>query len=140
MALDVGDVRTGVALSDPLQIIASPHGVLQNGPAGTVLEQVKALTEEYAPLCIVAGIPLTREGQRGPQAQKVLAFVEALKAMVPMEIVLQDERFTTAEAERMLISANVKRKKRKKVVDKIAATHILQSYLDRRASDRARGQ
>ncbi len=138
MALDVGEVRTGVAFSDPLRVIASPHGVLQADGAGTVIEKIQRLVKEYEPVRIVAGIPLDREGQPGPQAQKVMAFVEELRKAVSIEIVMEDERFTTASAQRMLISADMRRSKRKQVVDKIAATHILQTHLEREASQRAR--
>lgn len=138
MALDVGDVRTGVAMSDPLQTIASPHGVLQDDASGTVLAKVVQLVRDYEPICIVAGLPLTKQGETGPQAQKVQAFVETLRQQVAVPVVFEDERFSTAAAERMLISADMRRKKRKQVVDKIAATHILQLHLDRRAFQRAR--
>lgn len=138
MALDVGEVRTGVAFSDPLRIIASPHGVLQDDSAGTVIEKIQRLVAEYEPVRIVAGLPLDQRGQPGAQAHKVIAFVEELRKVVSVEIVLEDERFTTASAQRMLIGADVRRKKRKQVVDKIAATYILQTHLDRDATQRAR--
>ncbi|MBI2434381.1 MAG: Holliday junction resolvase RuvX [Candidatus Hydrogenedentes bacterium] len=132
MALDVGDVRTGVAVTDPLQMIASPHSVVREKSLAAAVDAVARLTAELEVVLIVAGIPLNREGQRGPQAEKVLRFLELLRAKVEVEIVTQDERFSTAEAERMLIGADVRRGKRKQVVDKIAATHILQTFLERR--------
>jgi len=140
VGLDVGDVRIGVAVSDPLRIIAQPHSVitrsthsLSNGDK--LWEQdiaaVRGVIEQTEAVRVVVGLPLNRAGRVGPQAEKVLQFVEQLRAAVDVEIVTQDERFTTAAAERMLIAANVSRKNRKKVVDKIAAHHILQVHLDR---------
>lgn len=136
LALDVGDVRTGVALSDPLQIIASPHSVIQKPSEDAVLDELGRILQETQPVRIVVGLPLNREGQPGPQAHKIMAFIEKLRAQTTIEIITQDERFTTAAAERMLIAADVRRKKRKQVVDKIAATHILQTHLDCQAARR----
>ncbi len=139
MALDVGDVRTGVALSDPLQMIASPHSVVQKPSLDATLAELKRIIAETEPVRIVVGIPLDQGGEHGPQARKILAFVERLRAETSAEIVTQDERFSTAEAQRMLISADVNRKKRKQVVDKVAATHILRTYMDRQAVLRRQG-
>jgi len=135
MALDVGEVRIGVAVSDPLGIIAQPYSVIAaSSPEGDV-DAVRNLVAETAAVRIVVGLPLNLEGQPGPQAQKVLAFVERLRAAVDVEVVTQDERYSTAAAQRVLRQAGVKRKKRKKVVDKVAAQHILQIYLDRQTKD-----
>ena len=95
MALDIGDVRTGVAVTDPLRIIASPHSVVEEPTPEAAVAAIRTLVEELAPVRIVAGVPLDREGKRGPQAEKTLAMVERLRAAVDVEIVLQDERFTT---------------------------------------------
>lgn len=139
MALDVGEVRTGIAVTDPLRIIASPHSVIETRSEAEDAARIAALAAELEVSCIVVGLPLNREGEPGPQARKVLAFVDALRAAASAEVVTQDERFSTAAAERMLIGAKVRRKGRKQVVDKIAATHILQAYLDRQASAARRG-
>ena len=132
VGLDVGDVRIGVAVSDPLGIIASPHSVITRTALPADLEAVATVVRESEAIGLVVGLPLDREGQPGPQAQKVLEFIEQLREKVTVEIVTQDERFSTAAANRMLIEANVSRKGRKKVVDKVAAHHILQTHLDRR--------
>ena len=139
LGLDVGNVRIGVALSDPLGIIAQPHQVIQCEGHEKDVETVRQIVEETGAVRIVVGIPLNREGQHGPQADKTMVFVKLLRDALDVEIVLQDERFSTAAAQKMLIQANVRRKKRKKVVDKIAATHILQVFLDRAANARQRG-
>jgi putative holliday junction resolvase len=131
VALDVGDVRIGVATSDPLGIIASPFTVIKCETPEKDLEAIKAVVLEREAVRVVVGLPLNQEGKPGPQAEKVLAFCEQLRAVLTVEVVTQDERFSTAAAQRMLIEANVSRKGRKQVVDKIAAQHVLQVYLDR---------
>ncbi len=129
MALDVGEVRTGVAVTDPMQIIASPHCVVKEKSLEAALDRVAALTRELEPVLLVVGIPLDREGKPGPQAEKIERFIEALEPRISVPVYRQDERYSTAGAERMLIDANMRRNKRKNVVDKIAATHILEAYL-----------
>lgn len=136
MALDVGDVRTGVALTDPLQLIASPHCVVQEKSLAATLETLARIIQDYEPVMIVAGIPLNQHGERGPQAEKVLRFLEQLRQRVTVEIVTLDERFSTAEAQRSLLAADMRRDKRKQVIDKVAAAHILQVYLERQTAQR----
>jgi putative Holliday junction resolvase len=133
MALDVGDVRIGVATTDPLRIIASPHSVIQHTSTEKDVEAIAKLVSDLGVVRLVVGLPLNQHGQPGPQAEKVLQFVDALKAKVDVEIVTQDERFTTAASQRTLIQADMRRKDRKKVIDKVAAQNILQTYLDRQA-------
>jgi putative Holliday junction resolvase len=127
----VGNVRIGVAVSDPLRIIAQPHSVITRSDPEKDVAAVRAVIEQAEAVRVVVGLPLNREGKPGPQAEKVLEFIRQLRAAVATEIVTQDERFTTAAAERMLIAADVSRRKRKGIVDKIAAHHILQTHLDR---------
>ena len=131
LALDVGDVRIGVASSDPLRIIASPYSVITRTSLDKDLEALRDVIAEREAVRVVVGLPLGIDGTPGPQAAKVLEFIEQLRTVTSVEIVTQDERFSTAGAQRMLIAANVSRKNRKKVVDKIAAQHILQIHLDR---------
>lgn len=140
VGLDVGDVRIGVALSDPMGIIASPHSVIETRSPKKDAEAIGDIVREQEAVRIVAGLPLDREGNVGPQAEKVLAFLDTLRGVTDVEIVTQDERYSTAAAERMLIGAGTRRKKRKKVIDKIAAAHILQTYLDREANRKKNDQ
>lgn len=133
MALDVGDVRIGVAMTDPLRIIASPHSVLQHTSLEEDAQAVARLAASEGVVKIVVGLPLNQHGAPGPQAEKVLTFIDALKSATTVDIVTQDERFSTAFSQRMLIQADVRRKDRKKVVDKVAAQSILQTYMDREA-------
>lgn len=139
MGVDVGDVRTGVAMSDPLGIIASPHSVIPVQNLDTDCETVAKLAKEQDVIEIVVGMPLDRNGEMGPQAHKVQRFVERLRDFTSIPVMTQDERFSTASAERALIEANVRRKGRKQVIDKIAAQQFLQVYLDRRANLGKRG-
>jgi putative holliday junction resolvase len=139
LGLDVGHVRIGVALSDPMGIIASPHSVITATEPEADAKAVAALMEEVEAQRVIVGVPLNLEGKAGPQAEQVLAFVEHLKHFTDREIFTVDERYTTAFAERALIGANVKRKNRKGARDKIAAQQILQSWLDRTAHDRKSG-
>ena len=131
VGLDVGEVRIGVASSDPLGIIVSPHSVVTRTTLEADLKALAGIFKEREATRIVVGLPLDKEGKPGPQAEKTLAFVEQLRTVTDIEIVTQDERYSTAAATRMLIDANVSRKGRKQVVDKVAATHILQAYMDR---------
>ena len=140
VGLDVGDVRIGVAVSDPMCIIAQAHSVIQCSTPDNDIGAVCALVEETEAARIVVGLPLDQNGEVGPQAEKVLAFAARLREAVGREVVTQDERFTTVSAERMLIAANVRRKGRKKVIDKVAAQQILQTYLDREANKRRRAR
>lgn len=120
-------------MSDPLGIIASPHQVIQCSGAEEDATAIAALVREYEVAKIVAGIPLNQHGQAGAQAAKVRAFLDELRQHVDVPIVTIDERFTTALAERTLISADMRRSKRKKVIDKVAAQQILQVYMDRQS-------
>ncbi len=131
IGLDVGDVRIGVAVSDLLGITAQALEVIQVSTPEQDVAEVQRVVKETEATRIVVGLPLNQNGEVGPQAEKVLAFAEKLKEALGLEIATQDERFSTVAAERMLIGANVSRKKRKKVVDKVAAQGILQTFLDR---------
>ena len=136
IGLDVGEARTGIARSDALQMMAFPHAVVS---AGTDTEMAAAVAEEVRPMnpvLIVAGMPLDQHGAPGPQARRVEALIERLRALLDVDIVMQDERFSTVEANRVARDMNARGKRRKGKVDKIAATLILQTWLDRRASQR----
>jgi len=96
------------------------------------IDEIINLIREYNITKIVIGLPKNMNNTIGPQGEKVLSFVDKLKEKVDVEIHLQDERLTTVAAEKTLIEGNMSRKKRKKVIDMVAATYILQTYLDRR--------
>ena len=140
LGLDVGDVRIGVALSDESATIASGLPTLGRvGPRKDV-RAVARLVREHGASEVVVGLPLRLDGEVGPQGQKVLAFMDAIREAVGVPVVAWDERFTTAIAQQALIEADVKRKARKDAVDKVAAILILQNYLDYRKLADAEGQ
>jgi len=132
MGLDVGTKTIGIALSDPLFMIASAHKTIKRT---NVNDDIKALIDtikEYDVSKIIVGMPYNMNKSVGPQAQRVMSFIDLLKKEVENEIIYVDERMTTLMADRVLIESNVRRENRKEHIDKIAATYILQSYLDAR--------
>ncbi|MBR2778876.1 MAG: Holliday junction resolvase RuvX [Firmicutes bacterium] len=138
IALDVGDKTIGVAVSDPLMLTAQGITIIDRIGIRKDADKVLDLVREYACDIIVIGLPLNLDGSDSVQTEKVRAFRTMLEnkmrstAMKGIEVVYQDERFTTKMAEAVLIEADVSRKKRKDVIDKQAAVLILQSYLDSR--------
>lgn len=134
MGLDVGDKRIGIAISDPLGWTAQGHSVLKRSKLSKDLELIADLCREFAIQQIVVGYPLNMNGTIGPKAQEVTEFGTILGEYLHLPVDYWDERLSTVSAERILIGADVSRKKRKEVIDKMAAVHILQGYLDRRAN------
>lgn len=131
MGLDVGNKTIGVAVSDPLGITAQGITTIRRKGIKSDFEELKKIIEEYEIKEIVVGLPKNMNNTIGPQGEKVLKFVEKLKNNFTLEVIMQDERLTTVSAERTLISADVSRAKRKEVIDKVAATYILQAYLEK---------
>ena len=129
LALDVGERRIGVAVSDPLGLTAQGvETIFVKGPEKD-LARIAELLAQYETDRLVVGLPRSMSGEIGPQAQKILAFIDLLKAR-GWQVRTFDERLTTSFAQRTLLEADVRRDKRKLVVDKLAATYILQSFLD----------
>lgn len=139
MALDVGDKTIGVALSDELFITAQGHSTIERVGIRKDTGKILDLVREHDCSVIVIGLPLKLDGSDSPQTEKVREFTAVLEnklrsnSLQNVEIIYQDERFTTAMAQRVLIEADVSRKKRKTVIDKQAAVITLQSYLDTRS-------
>lgn len=131
MGLDVGDKTIGVAVSDLLMITAQGVTTIKRTNMKNDINELKKLIDEYRVTKIVAGLPKMLDGTVGIQGEKVLGFLDKLKKHIDLPIELEDERFTTTISERMLIDADVKRKKRKEVIDKLAAVHILSGYMQR---------
>jgi putative Holliday junction resolvase len=131
MGLDVGDKTIGVAVSDLLMITAQGVTTIKRTNLKNDINELKKIIEEYKVTIIVSGMPKMLDGTVGIQGEKVLEFLEKLKKYVDLPIELEDERFTTLISERMLIDADVKRKKRKEVIDKLAAVQILTTYMQR---------
>jgi putative Holliday junction resolvase len=140
LALDVGDKTIGVALSDETATLATGLDTLRRvGPRKDV-RAVAELAARHEAEEVVVGLPRRLDGSLGPQAQKVLAFMEEIKRAVGCAVVPWDERFTTVVAEQALIEGRVSRKDRRGLVDKVAAVLILQSYLDYRKLAEAEGR
>jgi len=132
VALDLGDVRIGVAVSDGLGITANPRETYwrkKDDVESDINYFVEFAKKEDADGFVI-GLPKNMDGTEGPRALLCREFGELLAKASSLPIYFQDERLTTVSAERMLIEADVRREKRKQVIDKVAATIILQSYLD----------
>jgi putative holliday junction resolvase len=139
MSLDVGDVRIGVALSDETGTLASGLVTLRSVGPRKDAQALAALAREHGVGEVVVGLPLRLDGSAGPQAEKVLAFVERLRRTLRIPVVTRDERLTSVAAGERLADAGVKRRFRKALVDQVAATLILQEHLDDRRAAAARG-
>ncbi|MGB8265621.1 MAG: Holliday junction resolvase RuvX [Candidatus Velthaea sp.] len=131
IALDVGERRIGVAVSDPLGTMALPYETIERRNLRSDVARIVAIAGERLAATIVVGDPLTMAGERGLAAQKIDAFVAHLARAFDGAIERVDERLTTAAVQKQLIGADVSRKKRKAVVDQLAAALILESYLAR---------
>ena len=131
MALDVGERRIGVALSDPEAIIASGMGIVENRGRAAAATAVARLAQEHDAERIVVGLPLSLDGSRGPQAERVLDFCRALERATAVPIETWDERLSSVAAERSLLAAGLSRAERKARRDTLAAVIILQGYLER---------
>ena len=131
LGLDVGDVWIGVALSDALLLTAQPLMTIKRESNKIAYEKIHEIIIENNVEKVVVGLPKNMNNTIGPQSEKVIKFAEKLKNKFKVEIEYVDERMTTLMAEQVLIEGSVRRENRKKYIDKIAATYILQSYLDR---------
>jgi putative Holliday junction resolvase len=132
LGLDLGSKRIGVALSDPSGVIASPLTTLERRGGERDLAAVGALVREHEVGAIVVGLPLHMDGRRGPEAEAARRFARALADAVGVPVDTLDERWTTVEAERALRESGRKGRKRRAVVDAVAAAILLRTWLDRR--------
>jgi len=132
MALDVGSKRIGVAIADPTGTFGLPVGTIERTNLRADLAKIEEYIESYLVRDLVVGDPVSLSGERGIAAQKMDAFVEQLRTIFRGKIHRVDERMTTAQVTKTLIAADVSRKKRKGVVDKMAAALILETYLARK--------
>ena len=133
MGLDFGSKTVGVALSDPTGLIASPLEIIEREREDKLrktFSRIEELIEEYKVTKIVLGLPLNMDSSEGERVRKTEEFKEALERRTGLEIVLWDERLSTVEAHDIMTEAGVKGIDRKKFVDKIAASIILQGYMD----------
>ena len=129
MAIDYGDAHTGIAISDPTGFLAGFTTTIDAYRPEVVAERVAALAKEHGAEELVLGHPLNMDGSRGPRAEKAEAMAELLKEATSLPVVLWDERRTTIDAHQILFNSGKNAKKRKKVVDAVAASLILEGYL-----------
>jgi len=130
LGLDHGTKRIGIAISDELKMIATPLEYIEAEPFAPFLERLRQIIREKEVELIIVGMPRNMDGSYGPAALKVREFVAVLKDAVAIPIRTLDERLTSAQANRFLIQADVRRADRKEKVDKTAAALLLQGYLD----------
>lgn len=134
MAIDYGDAHTGIAVSDPTGLLAGFSTTITAYRPEAAADQIAALAREHGAGELVLGHPLNMDGTRGPRAEKAEAFGELLKSVTGLPVTLWDERRTTIDAHQILFRNGKNAKKRKKVVDAVAASLILEGYLTYRKS------
>jgi len=133
IGLDLGSKTLGVSLSDASGLIASSHTIIRHDEEyEKLIDEVKKIIDEYKVEKIVLGLPKNMNGTIGPKGELSYKFKEMLEKKIGLEVILEDERLSTKEATNLLIKNDTSRKKRKKVIDSLAATIILQSYLDKK--------
>lgn len=130
LGVDFGDARTGLSLSDPSGFLASGIGCIKSTGFLKTAEEVVRIAKEKDVCLIVLGHPINMNGTLGPRSEKVQAFAEHLRELSGIEVVLFDERLSTANAHTMLNITNTRGQKRKNIIDEMSACLILQSYLD----------
>lgn len=130
LAIDLGKVRTGIAVCDESEILSSPVTVIKEHNEVRLLEKIMRLITEYQPKLLVVGLPRNMDGSEGESAQRCRIFAEKLQERTALPVEMQDERGTTVTAHGYLNTTDTRGKKRKNVVDAVAATIILQNYLD----------
>lgn len=136
LSVDYGDKRTGIAVCDRLEMLASPVTVIWGDYAPKVMAEIEKLTAEYKVQQIVVGLPKNMDGSEGERAEKCRAFAKELSEKTGIETVMVDERLTTVSAHKALNVTNVRGQKRKDVVDAVSAVMILESYLNKRKASR----
>ena len=136
LGLDLGSKTCGIAISDRTGLIATSLEVIRYNDYDELINKLNNIVISRNVDAFVLGNPKNLDGSLSKRSEITLEFKDLLLKEFNMEVIMQDERLSTVEAERMLISNNTKRKNRKQVIDKIAATIILQSYLDRRNNER----
>lgn len=137
IAFDIGDKRIGIAVSDPFMQMALPYETYHRKNFKTDIQYLVNLAKQRGATTIVCGLPLNFDGSRSEQTEKTESFINELKLNTDIPIVTEDERFTTMEARRLLIEADMRRADRKFVIDKVAASYILEAYMNKIKNTRA---
>lgn len=136
LAVDYGDARTGLAMCDRTEFLASPIGIIEEKSMPKVAEKIVYAAREYEAQMIVIGLPLNMDGLEGPRAEKSRKLASILHTILPLPIELWDERSSTVSAANILSDNGTYGKKRKEVLDAVAATVILESYMAFRANQK----
>jgi len=131
LGVDLGDARTGLAVSDELRMLAHPLETIKSNSAETVARRIKAIICEKDIGCVVVGLPRNMDGSLGKSAEQVQCFVAKLTGLIKCQVVTWDERLSTVAADRALQAAGKKTRETRNIRDQVAAQIILQSYLDR---------
>jgi putative Holliday junction resolvase len=141
VGVDLGSKRIGISTSDASGTLASPHSVIHRGGSRSVDHlAIKSIVEEYEAEVVVVGLPVSMNGQMLQAAQLVLSEVEQISQVVGVSVVTFDERKSTVTADELLMQNNLNAQERRKIIDKVAATVILQGWLDRRKIQDLQGQ
>ena len=140
LGVDYGDVRTGLAVSDRLGLLASGAGCIKCEGFRKAAAAVADAAKKHGAALIVVGNPVNMNGTEGPRSEKCRAFAELLRELTSLPVELYDERLSTMAASRFLNETNTRGKKRKAAVDELSASIILQDYLDKRKNDAAEQQ
>lgn len=130
LAIDYGEVRIGLAISDPLRIFAFPLMVIDLRKNVDFIKTIQDIIKEKEVKKVIIGYPLKMDGSEGIQAEKVKGFIEELKAEINLDIEMVDERLTTTVAQRALTDIGIGQKKQRGIIDKIAAAKLLETYLE----------
>ena len=130
LSLDIGDARIGVAISDPLGYTAQGIKTINRVSYRKDIEDIKNICDQYTVEKIVVGLPKNMNGTIGPSGEIIMSFGKLIEEELKVEIKFWDERLTTVAAHKAMLEADLSRSKRKKIVDKVASTYILQGYLD----------
>ena len=135
LGLDVGDKYIGVSISDTTCTIASNLVTIRRTSNDKAYEEIEGILNDYNIGTVVVGVPINMDGSDTVMSKRIRKFARKLTPKFGVEVIFQDERFTSTEAERTLIQSNVRRENRKKYIDQLAASIILQTYIDRMNND-----
>ncbi len=129
LSVDYGDVRTGIAVCDKMEILASPVTVITQSYEPKLIAEIEKIIQQYKPELIVVGLPKNMDGTSGERAEKCKKFADSLSVQTGIKTIMWDERLTTVSAHRALNVTNVRGNKRKEIVDAVSAVMILEGYL-----------
>ncbi len=134
LAIDHGQKRTGLAVSDASETLVSPHSVIETQSSTELLRRITAVIDDERIETVVMGMPFNMDGSEGPRAAQVRQFAELLSRQISIPILFHDERLSSFEAENLMIGMELTRKKKKKRLDAIAAAAILRAFLDEKTN------